>query len=178
MTRQQLGSYRNEWFDRGRPAVVEALWILASIFVSSSLPGSGPRVWLLKLFGARLGTGVVIKPGVKVKFPWRLEIGEHTWIGEGAWIDNLDWVRIGDNCCLSQGVYICTGSHDWSKSTFNLIVKPVSILDGSWLGASCQLAPGVTVGEDAVIAMGSTLVGDAEPSSVYQGNPAQKVRAR
>lgn len=178
MTQQRLGVYNNDWFDRGRPFWVEAVWILASIYFSSSLPGSKARAWLLKLFGAQVGRGVVLKPRIRVKFPWKLSLGDDVWLGEAAWIDNLAQVKIASDCCISQGAYICTGSHDWASETFDLIVKPVVIEQGAWLGSYCRIAPGVTVGDDAVIGMGAILTTDADPGMVYLGNPALPVRRR
>ena len=90
------------------------------------IPFSRVKVVVLRTFGASIGRGVRIKPGVKVKFPWRLTVGHHCWLGEDLWIDNLAEVRIGAHCCLSQGVYLCTGSHDWSRDTFDLIINTVS----------------------------------------------------
>lgn len=130
------------------------------------------------MFGAKIGRSVVVKPGVKVKFPWRLEIGDHSWIGEDAWIDNLAQVSIGSNACISQGAYLCTGSHDWSSATFDLIVKPITIGDGAWVAAKSIVGPGVTVGEGAVLGLGSTTSKDLEPWCVYAGAPAEFIRRR
>ncbi len=175
----QLAAYQNRWFHRGRPRWMEAAWMLVqALFVSSWIPGASHRAYLLRLFGAKVGTGVDIKPGLKVKFPWRLELGNHTWIGEDVWIDNLGQVTIGSNCCVSQGAYLCTGSHDWSKPTFDLVVKPIVVHDRAWIAARGTIAPGVVVGEGAVLSLGSVAVRDLEPWTVYAGAPAQKVRAR
>ena len=89
---------------------------------------------LLRAFGAQIGRGVVIKPDVRIKFPWRLVVGKHTWIGQEAWIDNIAEVTIGSHVCISQGVYLCTGSHDHRKRAFDLIHKPIRVGDGAWLG--------------------------------------------
>ena len=149
-----------------------------ALFVSSWIPGRRHRAGLLRLFGAKVGKGVDIKPGLKVKFPWRLTIDDHSWIGEDVWIDNLEQVTIGANCCVSQGAYLCTGSHDWSKPTFDLIVKPIVVHDSAWIAARGTIAPGVVMGEGAVLSLGSVAVRDLEPWTVYAGTPAQKVRAR
>ena len=95
------------------------LWTLTSaLLFRTSLPvPSTIKVAILKLFGANIGAGVVIKPSVNIKYPWKLSLGEHTWIGEDVWIDNLEAVNIGDNCCLSQGCYLLTGNHDFTSST-------------------------------------------------------------
>lgn len=174
-----LSKYPIRPFDRGRSALMELAWIVVqSLFVHSWLPGSAHRVWLLRKFGARIGQGVVIKQFVRVKFPWRLSIGEHTWIGEGAWIDNLAQVNIGSHCCISQNAYLCTGSHDWKSNTFDLITKPITIEDQAWVAAGSQVAPGVTIGRAAVLALGAVALADLQPGWIYQGNPAQPVKPR
>jgi putative colanic acid biosynthesis acetyltransferase WcaF len=174
-----LERFNNGDWSRGKPALIEAIWMVLSVlFVSSWLPGSAHRRWLLVLFGARIGTSVVLKPGLRVKFPWRLDIGDHSWIGEDVWIDNLALVKIGSNACISQGAYLCTGSHDWSSPTFDLIVKPITIGDGAWVAAKSTVGPGVIIGEGAVLGLGSTTSKDLEPWCVYAGSPAEFVRKR
>jgi putative colanic acid biosynthesis acetyltransferase WcaF len=174
-----LSQYDNPDFVRGRSRAVEALWLLMqALAVRSWIPGTAHRRLLLKLFGASLGVGLDIKPGVRVKFPWRLAIGDHSWIGEDVWIDNLAMVRIGAHCCISQGAYLCTGSHNWSDPGFSLIVRPIDIQDGAWIAARAMVAPGVTVGEGAVLGMGSVATRDLEPWTVYSGVPAVAVRRR
>jgi putative colanic acid biosynthesis acetyltransferase WcaF len=175
----KLSEFDNRAFERGRPSWVEACWrVLEGLLFASWLPGSGWRAGLLRLFGARIGRGVVIKPRVRVKFPWRLEVGDHSWIGESVWIDNLAPVRIGHDCCLSQGAYLCTGSHDWVARRFDLVVKPITIADRAWLAAGSRLAPGVAVGEGAVLGLGAVATGDLQPWTIYAGNPAVPVRER
>lgn len=164
----------------GRSYAYRALWLLAEALVLLNpivTPYSLKR-WVLRRFGARIGMGVIIKPGVHVKYPWHLEIGDHAWIGERAWIDNFVKVRIGANAVLSQGAYLCTGNHDWSDPGMGLVVKPITIEDGAWVGAFARIAPGVTVGREAIVSLGAVLVQDAEPRSVYQGNPASRVSER
>lgn len=174
-----LRSFVNPEFVRGRSPVVEALWLLAQwLFVSSSIPGSWQRRTLLRLFGAQIGQGVIVKPRVRVKFPWRLRVGDFSWIGEDVWIDNLAPVTIGDSCCISQGAYICTGSHNWSSPTFDLIVKSVAIETGVWIAAKAIVAPGVTVHEGAVLTLGSCAQSDLKAWGIYSGSPAARVGER
>ncbi len=166
-------------FSRGRPAWVEALWLLCqALFLNSWLPSSACRVFLLRLFGAKIGSGVVIKPHVRVKFPWRLVIGDYSWIGEGAWIDNLAEVRIGSHCCLSQGVYLCTGSHDWASERFDLKTSPITIGDHVWLGARSSVAPGVSIGDGAVLTMGGVATKSLSAWCVHSGAAAESVKPR
>ncbi len=174
-----LRKYDNAWFDRGRSKLVEALWlVLDAVLVRSRVPGYVHRRLILRVFGARIGKRVLIKPGVRIKFPWRLEIGDDSWIGEDVWIDNLAPVHIGANCCISQGVYICTGSHDWATPTFDLIVKPVNIDDGAWAGSRSIIGPGVSMGEGAILSLGSVATSDLIPWGIYQGVPATLVKQR
>jgi putative colanic acid biosynthesis acetyltransferase WcaF len=178
-TEPDLARFANPDFSRGRSRAIEALWLIVQwLFVSSWLPGAPHRRFLLRLFGAQIGKGVDIKPGVRVKFPWRLEIGNHSWIGEDVWIDNLALVRIGRNCCLSQAAYLCTGSHDWKSPTFDLISRPIIIEDGSWVAARGSVGPGVRIGRGAVLTLGSIAVADLGAWGVYQGNPAARVKER
>ena len=175
----RLDQFNNADYHRGRPALVEALWLVAqALFLRSFIPGSLHRRLLLRLFGARIGTGVVIKPGVRVKFPWRLEVGAHAWIGEGVWIDNLAEVKIGAHCCLSQEAYLCTGSHDWSKTTFDLMTAPIIIGEGAWIAARAVVAPGVVVGEGAVLGLASLASKSLEAQGIYRGVPATLDRYR
>ncbi|MCW3849342.1 WcaF family extracellular polysaccharide biosynthesis acetyltransferase [Sphingomonas sp. LB-2] len=175
-----LGAYRPPAdFTRGRPALVELLWILVeAIFVSSFLPGSWHRRALLSLFGAKIGAKVVLKPGVRVKFPWRLAIGDNSWIGERAWIDNLAPVTIGADCCVSQGAYLCTGSHDWSARGFDLITRPITLEPGAWVAARAVVGPGVTIGRGAVLGLGSVATRDLDAWTVYAGAPALPIKQR
>lgn len=174
-----MNLYKAKGFSRGRPLWIEALWLLMqAIFVSSRIPGSALRRFLLKLFGADIGRGVIIKPGLRVKFPWKLTIGDYSWIGEDVWIDNLAHVEIGSHCCISQAAYLCTGSHDWSKPAFDLLIKPIKINNGAWIAAKAVVGPGVIVGEGAVLSLGSIASKNLDPWGIYQGNPAKYIRKR
>jgi len=175
---QRLDQYVSR-LDRGRAYWVEALWIvIQSLLFSSFLPGSRWRVLLLRLFGAQVGREVVIKPGVRIKFPWRLAVGDHSWIGEAVWIDNLAQVSIGAHCCISQGAYLCTGGHDWRNSEFSLVTQPIQIEDGVWVAARAMVAPGVHIGAGAVLGLGSVATGNLDAGWVYLGVPAQPVKQR
>ena len=174
-----LEKFSNSEFHRGRPRVVEALWILISgVFVSSWLPGSAWRVLLLRLFGAKIGQSVVVKPRLLVKFPWRLSIGNHCWLGERLWIDNLADVIINDNVCISQGVYFCTGSHDWASITFDLVVKQINVESHVWVCARSSIGPGVTIREGAVVAMGCVISKDISSWTVHYFNNLEKKRTQ
>ena len=167
-------------YQPGRSYTYRALWLLveAVILLNPIVTSYSLKRWVLRRFGARIGAGVLIKPNVHVKYPWHLEIGENAWIGERAWIDNFVTVRIGANAVVSQGAYLCTGNHDWSDPGMGLMVKPVAVEAGAWVGAFVRIAPGVTVGCEAVVTLGSVLLQDAVAGGVYTGNPAVRMRQR
>lgn len=177
--RTNLSQYDNSWYRPGAPWK-RLLWYFANVLVmkTSWLPNAGLKVRLLRAFGAKIGTGVNIKPCVNVKYPWMLEIGNYTWIGENVWIDNLARVKIGSNVCISQGAMLLCGNHNYKKATFDLIVGEITLEDGSWVGAQSVVCPGVTLHSHAVLGVNSVANHDLEPYSIYQGNPAQKVRTR
>ena len=175
----RLDKYSTGGFDRGRPRWVEGIWLaLQALLVSSPIPGSWHRVVLLRLFGASIGDHVRIKPRVLVKFPWRLVIGEWSWVGEGAWIDNLAEVRIGSHVVISQGAYLCTGSHDLRSESFALVLRPIEIGECAWVCARAIVSPGTVVGRGAVVSLGSVAKGQLQDWQIYRGNPAVPVGRR
>jgi putative colanic acid biosynthesis acetyltransferase WcaF len=142
------------------------------------LPFSALKVFILKSFGAQIGQGVRLKSGIRIKFPWRLSIGNYVWIGENAWLDNLAQITLEDHVCLSQGVYLCTGNHDWSDRNFKLLTSGIYIETGSWIAAHAVIGPGVKVGHGAILGMGSVTGRSLEPMTIYAGNPSQPIRKR
>lgn len=174
-----LSKFDNSWYRPGGK-VLRVVWYLCNAFLfDSSVPyPSSLKSAVLRLFGGRVGRNVVIKPRVNVKYPWLLDIGNAVWLGEGAWIDNLACVKIGNNVCISQGAYILTGNHDYKRVTFDLILKPVIVEDGAWVGAKAIICPGVTLGTHSVVTAGSVMTRNAEPFMIYSGNPATPARRR
>jgi putative colanic acid biosynthesis acetyltransferase WcaF len=176
----QLDRYIPTNYTPGAPYWKQLLWYFVGSPVVQShwLPVSGFKVWVLRSFGATVGQGVRIKPGVRVKFPWRLIVGDYVWIGEDAWIDNLATVTIESQVCISQGVYLCTGNHNWSHPHFTLNTASIHIQTGSWLAAQSVVGPGVTIGEGAVLGLGSVTGRSLKPMTIYVGNPAEPIKAR
>lgn len=169
-----LSKYDNSWYNPGANVILRLLWYYANLLVIKNPwnPLSGLRVVVLRMFGAKIGKGVVLKPGINIKYPWMLSIGDYSWIGEDVWIDNLAPVTIGANCCISQGAMLLCGNHNYRKPTFDLMVRPISVEDGAWVGAKCVLCPGVTVHSHSVISVGSVVTKDTEPYKIFQGIPA------
>lgn len=175
-----LSGFDNSWFDTGAPILKRLAWYMVnSIFFKSSVfPSFALKRRLLRLFGAKVGKKVVIKPNINIKYPWKLSIGNNSWIGEGVWIDNLAIVTIGANAVISQGAYLLCGNHNYKKSTFDLLVGAITIEDGAWIGAKSVVCPGIICHSHSVLTVGSVATRNLEAFGIYQGNPAQKVRER
>jgi putative colanic acid biosynthesis acetyltransferase WcaF len=179
MKQTDLSSFSNVHYKPGAP-VKRAVWYLLSavVFQSYLFPLSPLKAFLLRIFGAKVGKGLVIKPAVRIKYPWFLEIGDHVWIGESVWIDNLATVQLGNHVCLSQGAMLLTGNHDYSKPTFDLRTGSITIGDGAWIGARAMVCPGLQVESHAVLTAGAVAYSDLKAWGVYSGVPAVKVRNR
>ncbi len=175
-----LSKYNINHYKSGRNALIRMLWYFTNVlfFLNPFNPISSLKVILLRLFGANVGRGVNIKPSVNIKYPWRLKIGDYVWIGEKVWIDNLANVQIGDNSCISQGVLLLTGNHNYKKSSFDLMIGEIILKEGVWIGAKSIVAPGVSCETHSVLSAGSMLSSNMEPYSIYSGNPAKKIKTR
>lgn len=178
--RVKLNTYNNQWYSPGRGALTRLIWYVINslLFINPLNPISGLKVVLLRVFGAKIGAGVIIKPGVNIKYPWRLSIGDHSWIGEKVWIDNLADVTIGNHVCVSQEAMLLTGNHNYKSEKFDLIVESITLEDGSWIGARSTVCPGVRCEEHSVLAVGSIATTTLKAWTIYQGNPAQPIRKR
>jgi putative colanic acid biosynthesis acetyltransferase WcaF len=179
--RQQVdnSSYKTS-IDIGASRLKQISWYCMNIiFFKNPLNMlSSVKVSLLKLFGAKLGKGVVIKPAVNIKYPWKLQVGDHSWIGEEVWIDNLSDVIIGANVTLSQGSLLLTGSHDHTRTSFDFISLPILLEDGVWIGAKAVVYGGVICQSHSILGINSVAEKDLEPYIIYKGNPAVPVLTR
>ena len=170
----RLDRFDNRWYDCGRSLLVQSLWYFGGLAVlrCNWMPSSMVRRWLLRVFGAQIGRGVVLKPGLRVKYPWHFTVGDYAWVGEDVWIDNHTTVAIGSHSCISQGAYLGTGNHDWSDTNFGLILKPISIGSGAWVGAKAVICPGVVLHEGSVVTAGSVATKSVPAFEIFTGNPA------
>ncbi|QDU91504.1 Maltose O-acetyltransferase [Pirellulimonas nuda] len=175
-----LAPYTVGDYHPGRGALVRLIWILVSCvaFEGGWFVLGRVKPWVLRRFGAKIGRGVVIKPNVRIKHPWRLSVGDHVWVGQGVWIDNIVEVEIGSHVCVSQGVYFCTGSHDHRRPSFDLTPQAIRVGSGAWVAARATLLPGVSIGRNALVAACSVVTSDVPPGVIVAGNPARKVRDR
>lgn len=180
MKSTRLQNFDNTTFDKGAGSLKIISWFLINfLFIRNPLfLFQGAKKWLLQLFGAQIGKGLIIKPGVNIKFPWKLKIGDHVWIGENVWIDNLDRVIIDDNVCISQGALLLTGNHDYTKASFDYRNASIELEDGVWIGAKAVVCPGVICQSHSILTVNSVATSKLEAYQIYQGNPAQKVRTR
>lgn len=175
-----LKKFSNSEFNKGAKPLKIALWFITNALIvrASWNPFIGIKTHLLRMFGAKIGKGFVIKNNVTIKSPWNLIVGDYCWIGENVWIDNLDKVIIGNNVCISQGALLITGNHDYSKSFFPLRCAPITVEDGAWIGANTTVTAGVTIAKNSVLTVGSIVTQDTEPNMIYKGNPATSIRKR
>lgn len=172
-----LQSFNNSWYTPGSSVKIGCWMLVSRIFFETFFPWpSSLKRRLLTAFGADIGAGVVIKPRVQIKYPWFLKAGVNTWIGEQVWIDNLGMVTLGENSILSQGVYLCTGNHNFKKESFDLMVGPITIGNSVWIGAMSVVGPGVTAADGCVVSLGSVVKSNLTESGIYSGNPAVKIR--
>ncbi|MDR1120322.1 MAG: WcaF family extracellular polysaccharide biosynthesis acetyltransferase [Dysgonamonadaceae bacterium] len=180
MHRVNLSIFSPDNFNKGAGCSKQIIWYFVNaLFVRASWnPFMGIKITLLKLFGARIGKGLIIKNNITVKFPWKLTVGNHVWLGESCWIDNLDHVTIGNNVCISQGALILTGNHDYTISSMPYRNAPITLEDGVWIGAKSVVCPGVICYSHSILTAGSVATKNMEMSTVYQGNPAIAIRKR
>ena len=175
-----LAAFDGSDFDKGAGFLKTTLWYFVNALLvrASWNPFMGVKIALLRMFGAKIGKGLVIKNNVIIKSPWNLVVGDSCWLGEGCWIDNLDRVFIGGDVCISQGAMLLTGNHDYAVASMPYRNAAIHIEDGAWIGAKTVVCPGVTVHGNAILTVGSVATRDMEANGIYQGNPAVKIRVR
>jgi len=164
----------------GASKTKQLLWfVLGALLIRNPLiPFSGFRKWILIQFGATIGIEARIRPGVQIKYPWKLKMGDHVWMGENCWIDNITDVIMGSHVCISQGAMLCTGNHNYNSPGFELMMKPIVLEDGVWIGAKAIVGPGITAQTHSMLTAGSVATRDMDAYGIYQGNPAKKIKIR
>jgi putative colanic acid biosynthesis acetyltransferase WcaF len=136
------------------------------------------RVALLRAFGAKIGKNVLICGGVRVHVPWHLELGDYVAVGDKVEIYNLAPVRIGAHAVVSQRAYLCSSSHDYTRTNFPLYSLPITIGPQAWIAAGSFIAPGITIGEGSVIGANSVVTKDIPEWTVAAGNPCRLLKPR
>jgi putative colanic acid biosynthesis acetyltransferase WcaF len=158
-----------------RPSWVVYMWALCElVFVTNPFQiSSGLRVRVLRLFGADIGEGVIMRPRLRVKFPWKLSVGARSWIGEGVWLHNQDRIKIGRDVVVSQESFLTTGTHAF-RGDMGLETRPVVIEDGVWITSRCIVLAGSTIGRSALVLPHTVVRGDV-PAGTLFGTPAGRV---
>ncbi len=165
---------------RGKNALTVQLWWLvqASLFKFSPQFAYGWRRLLLRLFGAKIGKGVIIRPSVKTTYPWKVSIGDYSWIGDDVTLYSLGKIEIGKNTVISQKSYICTGSHDLYSKDFAIFAKKITIKEGCWIATDVFVAPGVTIEKNVVVGARSSVFKSLPENKICIGNPAKPIKDR
>lgn len=177
---QQLSLFKLPKNFRGKSVLVVQLWwfVQRVLFHASPQFLYGWRRFLLRCFGAKIGKGVIIRPSVRVTYPWKLSIGDHSWIGDNVDLYTLGEINIGKNVVVSQKSYLCTGSHDHTSEAFDIYQKPVIVEDGAWVATDVFIAPGVTIGSNVVIAARSSVFKSMPNNMICMGSPAVPIKQR
>lgn len=177
---QKLDQFKLPKGFRGRsPFTVQLWWIVqATLFAWSPQFLYRWRCFLLRCFGAKIGENVIIRPSVVVTYPWKLTIGDHAWIGDNVELYTLGEITIGTNAVISQGSYLCTGSHDYQSQAFDIYAEPIVVEDEAWVATDVYIAPGVTIGKGAVIGARSSVFKCMPSEMICLGSPAKPVKPR
>ncbi|HBG73901.1 MAG: colanic acid biosynthesis acetyltransferase WcaF [Chloroflexi bacterium GWB2_49_20] len=177
---QCLDQFRLPENFRGKSVVIVQLWWLvqSTFFAWSPQFMYGWRIFLLRLFGAKIGKKVLVRPTVRVTYPWKVSIGDFSWIGDDVVLYTLGNITIGSHTVISQGSYLCTGSHDYTQPSFDIYAEEIKIGDGVWIASDVFISPGVTLGDGAVVGVRSTVLNDLPAGMMCYGYPAKPIRPR
>ena len=177
---QKLNTFKLPKNFRGRNAFIVQLWwiVQGTLFRMSPQFLYGYRSFLLRLFGAKIGKNVIIRPTVRITYPWKVSIGNYSWIGDDVVLYSLGEIEIGENVVVSQKSYICAASHDYLESDFPIFSKKVIIRDECWLATDVFVAPGVTVNKGTVVGSRSSVYKNLPEFKICMGNPAKVIRER
>lgn len=177
---QKLNTFQLPNNFRGRSGLVVQLWwfVQATLFSTSPQILYGWRRFLLRLFGAKIGRGVVIRPSVTLTYPWKVSIGDYSWIGDDVTLYSLGEIQIGSNVVISQKSYLCAASHNYSKEDFPIWAKRIVVEDECWLATDVYVAPGVIIGKGTIVGARSSVFKDLAAMKICLGNPAHPVKNR
>jgi len=180
MSYQSLNKFTLSKDFRGRSAITVQLWwaVQSSLFSWSPQFAYKWRNFLLRCFGAKIGKSVIIRPTVRITYPWKLTIGDFSWVGDNAELYTLGEIEIGSNVVVSQKSYLCAATHDYTKETFDMIDKKITIEDEVWVAADVYIAPGITVKKGALVGARSSVFNDLPAGMICVGSPAKPVKSR
>lgn len=178
--KQNLKKFKLPKNFRGKSAVYVQLWwfVQATLFRMSPQFMYGWRRAILRLFGARIGKKVIIRPTVIITYPWKVSIDDYSWVGDDVVLYSLGEIEIGKNTVISQKSYLCTGSHDYNDETFPIYAKKIVINDECWLATDVFVAPNVIIGKGTVVGVRSSVLNNLPESKICYGNPAKPIKNR
>ena len=165
---------------RGRSALVTQLWWIIELFLFRLSPQFlyGWRRFLLRLFGAKIGKNFLIRPTAHITYPWKVNIGDYSWVGDDVVLYSLGNIYIGKNVAIAQRSYFCTGLHNYNVFTFDISSEPITICDQVWITTDVFVGPGVTIGEGSVVGSRSSVFNDLPAGMICFGNPAIAIKPR
>ncbi|MCO7509735.1 putative colanic acid biosynthesis acetyltransferase [Serratia fonticola] len=174
----ELDKFRLPKGFRGKNAFIVQLWWLvdATLFRTSPQLMYKWRVAILRLFGAKIGSNVIIRPSVKITYPWKISIGDNSWVGDDVTLYSLGNISIGSNTIISQKSYLCTGGHDYKTRSFDIYSKPITIGDSVWVAADVFISPGTVIDDNVIVGARSSVFKNLQSNSLYLGNPAVFVK--
>jgi putative colanic acid biosynthesis acetyltransferase WcaF len=177
---QDLSQFRLPSNFRGRPAWYVQLWwvVQATLFATSPQFMYGWRRFLVRLFGMKVGRRVLLRPSVKVTYPWKVSIGDYSWVGDDVVLYSLGEIEIGSNAVISQRSYLCAAGHDYQSPGFDIFDSKVTVGDQAWVAADVFVGPGVTIGPGAVVGARSSVFRDLPQGMLCMGSPARPVAPR
>jgi putative colanic acid biosynthesis acetyltransferase WcaF len=180
MQYQDLKSFKVPPEFRGRSKVVVQLWwiVQSTLFALSPQVFFGWRRFLLRLFGAKIGKNVSIRPTSKITYPWKLTVGDNSWIGDDCTLYTLGNITIGANVAIAHRVYLNTGGHDYTVPTFDIFSNPIVIEDECWITNDVFVTAGVVIGKGTIVGARSTVLKSLPSNKICIGYPARPVKDR
>jgi putative colanic acid biosynthesis acetyltransferase WcaF len=177
---QDLSTYTTPKDFRGRSKVTVQLWwvVQATLFRLSPQFMYGWRRFLLRSFGAKIGEQVIIRPSASITYPWKLSIGDYSWIGDDVVLYTLGEIEIGAHAVISQKCYLCTGTHDYTSKSFAIYSKKITIGHKCWLATDVYVAPNITIGDGTVVGARSSVFSDLPEGKICLGSPAKPIKNR
>jgi putative colanic acid biosynthesis acetyltransferase WcaF len=177
---QNLSRYNTPSDFRGKSKIIVQFWWMCYTILFRPSPQKlyGWRRFLLRAFGAKIGKKVIIRPTAKITYPWKVSIGDYSWIGDDVILYSLGEIEIGSNSVISQRSYICTGSHDYTKETFDIFAKKIKIGNSCWLATDVFIAPGVSIGNGTIVGARSSVFKNLPSNKICTGSPINLIKAR
>ena len=179
MKKIDLSNYKNTLTTKDK--IKRMLWVITWTLLAKQFPRKTCNSWklfLLRIFGAKIHDTANVYSSVRVYAPWNLEMGAYSCLAPEVDCYNVDKVFIGSNSTVSQKSYLCSASHDITKSNYPLITSPINICDQVWVGANAFISMGITINQGAVVGARASVFKDVDAWTIVGGNPAKFIKKR